>query len=154
MSASSALLCSRECKDIYRKAKDESAKEEFFCGVCGKSKGFLHNMRVDGMYPDDRPCRDCSSKEVGLRTRGRKPWNVGVPLSDETKEKLRQHNLGRSPSNKGSTVPEDVRIKIHCSVHGISIDEFKGFKPRSNRHEFKELGLSKQCLERDNYTCQ
>lgn len=55
---------------------------------------------------EDRAKMSCSRK-------GTKPWNVGIPVSDEVKEKLRQANLGK-------TLSEETRRKISESNTGVS----------------------------------
>lgn len=66
---------------------------------------------------------------------GRKPWNYGIPMTDEQKEKIRQANTGREitedirrklsdakkgkpPNNAGSPMSEESKKKLSNSLKG------------------------------------
>lgn len=129
------------------------SKKEFFCTLCGKSKGLLWNKRVDGIHPSERPCKECRSRIVGEKIKGNIPWNKGIPMPDDTKEKLRQAAMGQIAWNKGIPMNEESKIKVACSVRGIAIEEFDGFKNKDERQKYKEMQLSRTCMENANFTC-
>lgn len=55
-------------------------------------------------------------KEKGLRSRGRTPWNKGVPKTQEARRNLSMALKGRKAWNKGVPVSEETRKKISESV--------------------------------------
>jgi hypothetical protein len=131
----------------------ELKRKEYFCPECGLSKGLLITKKVDGIDPGDRPCKKCRNKKISIMKKGHTPWNKGVPMLDEVKEKLRIASTGQIAWNKGLPMKEESKIKVACSVRGISVEDFDGFKDKEDRRQYKEMGLSKACLEKADFTC-
>lgn len=69
-----------------------------------------------------------TKKKISNSTKGRIPWNKGIPRTEETKEKLRQKNIGRkhteetkrklSEKNKGRKHTEEEKKKISKAKKG------------------------------------
>ena len=83
-------------------------------------------------------------KAIGDAHRGSNHYNFGKQLSDDVKEKIRistsgdkNHNFGKVFSNEtkeklaachiGTTIPEDIRIKMSIAHQGVTEEEWKGF---------------------------
>lgn len=128
-------------------------KAEFWCPQCGKSKGIIFANKIDGLCPSLRPCKVCRNINVGNKIKGHTPWNKGVPMAEEVKEKLRMASTGQVAWNKGIPMNEESKIKVACSVRGLAREEFDGFKDKEDRRKYKEMGLSKICLEKADFTC-
>lgn len=104
----------------------------------------------------------------GRFKKGQKPWNAGLKLGDEYREKLsnahkgllnpnkgkkfpfkeRPNAKGRTVWNKGKKMPEISGEKSHRWKGGITpINE-------QIRHTLEMKLWRKACFERDNFTCQ
>jgi hypothetical protein len=129
-------------------------KAEFWCPKCGKSKGIIFVSKIDGICPSQRPCKECRNALLATQAIGRVPWNKNVPMKDDIKEKLRIASTGQAAWNKGIPMSEESKIKVACSVRGLNIEEFDGFKDKEDRRKYKEMCLSKSCFEKANFTCK
>jgi hypothetical protein len=154
-------------------------KEKYYkstCPQCGLDKGYVRQSRV-GQW-----CRKCNGERSGkLRANkpgpnlnrkfsaetiekmssaklGKAPWNKGLKESRSSViDKLSKAKIGSVPCNKGKAMELEQKIKLSCSNREIEIDDFDGFTTDDNKKDrniFKSLGLSKQCFERDDFTCK
>ena len=115
----------------------------------------------------------CSYKCAGLRmskfTKGKKPWNFGIPHSEEAKKKMslarigNKYCVGRIPWNKGKKISYSPHFKMRGKIpwnkgqEGLKGDKNPNWKggitnnpyPADFNREFK-----RKIRERDEYTCQ
>ena len=59
----------------------------------------------------------------GQFEKGHSSWNVGIPMKEESKEKLRQAALEQFKDG----MSEEDRIKVSCGLRGIDVEDFDGF---------------------------
>ena len=144
-------------KDFVYRIRKCGRKEKVYrhkCDKCGNDRGYICLSKIDGIYSYNRPCKECRTVSVAAQNKGRPPPNKGIPMSEATRQKLRQYT-GRSPANKGSKVPEERKKKISCKVRGLSLEEFDDFgwkKTPVRKREFN-IELRQRCFELANYTC-
>ena len=101
---------------------------------------------------------------------GRAPWNKGIPMSEETKQKLSESHKGQIVWNKGKKIDRSkfpnfghfkkhslsVRMKMSAVKQGVRIEEWRGFNNNESylaRRKF-QMTTQKKIFKRDNYTCQ
>lgn len=96
--------------------------------------------------------------------KGLSPWNTGVSMSEEAKEKLRKAKLGKTPWNKGKPMTEEQRKKLsdahkgkkrpHCSGPRSPLWR-GGITPinRAIRMSLEYRLWRTAVFERDNHTC-
>lgn len=127
---------SPECMEAARRALtgrgvDEETRARISAALTGRSLPEGHPMRQRGVRRH--------SEETLEKMRGRVPWNKGKACRPETREKLRQANLGKTlpkevkeklrgrPSPKrGTTLSEEQKEKIRQALIGRSLpDEVK-----------------------------
>jgi hypothetical protein len=156
-------FCSRSCVSNNRwkennKIKESMLKEEIYCSCgCGEILNRWILVQESGGLRERKFIlgHNGNVPNTGQFKKGETSWNKGIPVSEETKQKL--SNITKEQWKDG--VPEEYRIKSSCVRRGISVEEFDGFATdndqRKNRGERNlHLEWRRQIFERDNYTCQ
>lgn len=95
-------------------------------------------------------CRICSRKHFPVWNRGLKETRPDVI------EKMSVKKRGKAPPNKGKNISLDQRIQLSCVNRDIPIEKFDDFtteETRRERNRFADLGLSRQCFDRDGFKC-
>jgi len=131
-------------------------RKQYSCPKCGQDKGFIITSKIKGISPEDRPCKKCRTISVAIKNKGRKAWNKGIPLAQETKDKLRVVNLGKPPPNKGIKLSHEIKVKLSCINRGIAVEDFDDFTTPVNEAErvkLKKGTLRQECFKLADYTC-
>lgn len=65
-----------------------------------------------------KPMSEESKLKLSLAKRGKQAWNKGIPMKEETRQKLRTVNLGRPSPWKGRTPSDETRQKMRLAKLG------------------------------------
>lgn len=151
--------------DFIVKIKNNGKTKKKFkatCDKCGKDRGYINKndatllcracSRVEVHKNMDPSIKQKLSKQVSEQFQGSVPWNKG-------KTKIYSKKLIDQWSKKHTVISADIeyRKRMSCVKQNILIDEFKDFTTTEQERErikIQSMGLSKQCFERDNYTCE
>lgn len=107
---------------------------DFSESSCKRSKDYVNPMR--GKKHSEEAKRKMSEHGKG-RCKGRVPWNKGIPMDDETKEKLRQLNVGEKNPFYGRKHSKESIEKMSESHKNMS-EETKGKIRESKKNLSKE----------------
>lgn len=151
-------------KDFIIKTKKNGNNLKQFkatCDTCKNDRGYVDKSKADKL------CRSCTRKQIHASWSPEKKKEVG--------QKSTKHFIGSEPWNKGKTgiyseelieqwsekhtiisSDPEYRIAMSCAKRNIQLSEFEDFstvQEERDRSQIKSRGLSKQCFERDHYTC-
>lgn len=120
-----AKYCSKRCFGANQKTFYQQSRNRFFCKLCKVE--FYRKPSINSSFCS-APCR---AKFIGQT-------KVGIPLSEETKKKMSNAQLG----------------KKHPEYSGANHWNWKGGKQKDRHKGTQYARWRKQVFERDNYTCQ
>jgi ribosomal protein S14 len=130
------------------------------CDDCGCDRGYQSKSNAR----DISLCRNCCHKNmseekkqaISKANKGRISPYKGKKHTPEALKKISESGKGRSPPNKGTKLSNETKTKISCSVQGITLEEFDGFKTplaRKARSHLKSLELDIICFKNADYSC-
>lgn len=95
-------------------------------------------------------------KKIGLAAKGRIPWNKGKKTPKHSIDKIKKKLIGRKAWNKGISMSDETKKKLSASLQNIRLEDWSGFKSTEDRLERIKFRneVQKLIFERDNYTCQ
>ncbi len=111
----------------------------------------------DCKYPKGYNLTDGGS--IGRSRRGEEPWNKGLTVSDEMKQKLSLAHLGQKAWNKGKSPSKKTRLKISVAKKGqrsSPATEFQPGKPsafKGRKHTAESLALVSKNGNRKEIQC-
>ena len=160
----STHFCSRACAVNNKwkgtnKINKDLLKEEIFCKCgCGEKLYryvLAHNSGSSVREREYIVGHTGNILNSGQFKGGETSWNKGIPVSDETKQKLSK--IAKEQWKDG--VPIEHRIKVSCGLRKISVDDFDGFaRDNTLRNNNTEVRLHaewrKKIFAKDDYTCQ
>ncbi|MFA5247875.1 MAG: NUMOD3 domain-containing DNA-binding protein [Patescibacteria group bacterium] len=88
------------------------------------------------------------SEETRNKLKGRNPWNKGIPLSEEAKQKLSESCKGRIPWNKGVPHKQESKNKMSIKKKGIPLSE-EHKKHLSESHKGLKPNVTPESIEKN-----
>lgn len=87
----------------------------------------LNNSKIlkSGNWPKDKARSDDTKRKISESLKGNIPWNKGVPMSDDQKEKLRTINLGKTHRDETKELVSKSLIGNSRRVGVKHTDEWK-----------------------------
>ena len=178
------MIDEKDFKTVMKKSGNYRKIYKATCDSCGCDRGYRDKddaaklcrsctrVKVHASFTPEKKA------EIGKKTTahfiGGNPWNKGLTgvysqevldgwskkhkefMSSEENRALSGQGK-RTPWLKGKEMDRKTKVKLSCIHRNINIAEFDNFKhinKNQDRRKFSYLRCSKQCFERDNYTCQ